>query len=337
MRLMFIGSIPGHVRGEDQALRPEHRPLLDAARELGTAAAEASHRVLIGSTSPWTIDFHVIKGVETFCKEHPDRVAHIEMHRPEGKPPIPSTYPSNLHFVPCVHHADPDSKWSVAHARAADEADVIVAIGGSTNTRLVGHLAADRGKPVIAIPSFGGAGEELFHSVRYVLAGMDVEAKTVLSAWNSGSARSIIRLAERILATTRSPSPHTYFLSYSWSDCAAADHTEALLRRQHRPVLRDEADLRAGGRLSKGVEALIEECDTFLAIWSPRYAQSSWCPQELEYSINLHHAGKKPNRIVLLVLEDHPRPLRLTDQLSLQGVDRNARELAMVRLIRGES
>jgi hypothetical protein len=343
MRLRIIGSIPGYDRSAPQEVsNSKHQPIINAARELGNAAAEASHRVLIGSRSPWTIDPYVMQGVESFCKEHRDRVAHIEVHRPEGDSPSFTTNVANLHFERHAHHADPSSphKWTVAHARTADVADVILAMGGSTNTRLVGHLAADRGKPVIAIPTFGGTAKELYDNVRYRLAGMHVEgtdAITLLSGWNTGSARSIIKLAEMLLATSRLPSPHNYFLSYSWSDCAIADHIETLLRRQHRPVVRDETDLQAGRPISDGVKALIEECDTFLAIWSLSYAQSSWCPQELEHSIDLHHAGKKPTRIVLLVVGNDERPLRLTSDKYLPGADRNARELAMVRLIQEES
>jgi len=341
MRVMFIGSIPGHLPGTSQNLVDEHQPLFTAARELGYAAVEAGHRVIIGSTSARTVDAYILQGVASFCRNHSERSAHVEVHRPDSEPAKLPTDVSNLHFLPCAHHADPSNpyKWIVAHARAADEADVVIAIAGSTSTRLVGHLAADRGKPLIAIPTFGGAAEDLFHNVRYGLARISVDgtpATTLLSEWNTGSAQSIIKLAEALVAATVAPSPHIYFLSYSWNDCTMADHVEMLLRREHRPVLRDEADLEAGGPLSKGVQALIEECDTFVALWSPGFNGSSWCPQELEYAINLRHAGRKPKRIVLLVLEEHPRPLRLTDQLSLPGTTRGDRELAVVRLVRGE-
>jgi TIR domain-containing protein len=341
MRIMFIGSIPEHIPGVNQEILPEHQPLLTAAHDLGHAVAEAGHRILIGSTSPRTIDACVVAGVADFCRQHPDRFAHIEVHRPEDEPPNLLRDLPNLHFLPYPHHADPSSphKWVVAHARAADEADVIVAMAGAISTRLVGHLAADRGKSLIAIPCFGGAAEELYQFLRYHYGGVKVgelPAVALLSGWDNDTPGNVVRLAEALFREHQRQAPHTYFISYSWADCAAADHIETLLRREHRPILRDEADLQAGKPLSKSVQALIEECDTFIALWSPRYAQSSWCPQEVEYAINLRHTGRKPKRLVLLALEDHPRPLRLADQLYELATSRRDRELAILHLVRAE-
>lgn len=340
IRIMFIGSIPDHVPGTNQKIKKEHKPLFTAARELGMHAAESGHRVLLGSSSPRSIDLYVAQGVKDFCMAHPERTGHIELHRPENEPTMFEDMPENVHFLPYAHHVDPNSshKWIIAHVRATDCADVLITMAGSTSTRLVGYLAAERGKSVIAIPSFGGASEHLFQTLKYAYRDLGIEAaelQSLLGSWQPKSAEKVIELACQLHAKGLTI-PHSYFISYSWTDCAVADHVETLLRRENRPILRDEADLQAGGRISKKVESLIENCDTFLALWSKHYNSSSWCPQELEYTVNLQKSGGKPRRIVLLRLDDTKLPLRQTDNLYEQGQSRKDRELAVLKLIRRE-
>lgn len=340
-KIMFIGSIPGHVPGANQEIKPEHKQLFSAARQLGLRAANDSHRVLLGSSSPRTIDFYVAQGVKDFCEANPNEIAHIEIHRPENEPANFDNMPSNIHFLPFGHYADPSSphKWIVAHARALDHADVVVTIGGGTSTRLVGHLAADRGKALIAIPTFGGASEELFQSMKYSYRGFNISAaeiQALLMSWQPDSAEKVIQLGGELHSKNLAVTPHSYFISYSWKDCSAADHVETLLRREKRPVLRDETDIQVGGQISAKVQALIEDCDTFIALWSENSESSSWCPKELEYAHNLHDSNDKPRRIVLLKLDNAKIPFRQSGNLYNQGVERKDRELAVLKLIRNE-
>lgn len=340
-KLMFLGSIPGHVAGTDQEIKQEHEPLFVAARQLGEEAASRGHHTLVGSSSPRTVDAYVVRGVKDFCLANPDRIAHVEVHRPETEPASFEDMPDNVHFLPFSHYADPTSphKWTVSHARALDHADVLITVGGGISTRLIGHLAVDRGKAVVAIPVFGGASEELFQALKYSYQdiGIDVgRLQSLLTTWQSDSPKEIIEIADQLHARNLTVIPHSYFLSYSWKDCRFADHVETLLRRELRPVLRDEVDIDAGGQVSLNVQAMIEDCDTFIALWSENFRQSSWCPKELEYAQNLHDSAAKPQRIVLLKLDDTPLPLRQSSQLCLEADQRKECELAALKLIRGE-
>ncbi|MBD3306832.1 TIR domain-containing protein, partial [candidate division KSB3 bacterium] len=131
--------------------------------------------------------------------------------------------------------------------------------------------------------------------------------------------------------------PHTYFLSYSWKNSEAADHLELALSRQQRPVLRDETSIAAGGRVSTSVEQMIQQADTFVALWSAHYAQSDWCPNELAYARNRQASGQKPSRIVLIALDQTDVPIRFIDTLRLDGQERGQRELAVQRLVQQEA
>ncbi len=341
MRLLFIGSIPGHRPGIGQKPSESHTSFIEASREIGRAVAGTDHRILLGSASANTADFHIFQGVIAFCAEYPTACVHVELHYPEGDRPDFGKIPDNLHILDFPYHADDSSphKWIIAHARAVDAADVVIAIGGGVSTRLVGNLAEDRGKPVVAIACFGGSAESVYHTVKHryrVNNDCASHIPFLTGAWRANeSADHIIRLASALL-TASNPQPHSYFISYNWKNCQDADHIETLLRRENRPVLRDEVNVAAGSRLSAAIEALIGECDTFVGIWSDAYAASSWCPQELESAINLQHRGGKPARIILLVADSTPPPIRVTDNLRCQATTRNERELAITKLIRQE-
>ena len=131
--------------------------------------------------------------------------------------------------------------------------------------------------------------------------------------------------------------PHTYFLSYSWKSSSEADHLELVLSRQQRTVLRDETNIEAGGRVSTSVESMIQQADTFVALWNEHYAHSDWCPNELEYARTRQARGEKPSRIVLITLDQTEVPIRFIDSLRLNGQDRGQRELAIQRLIKEEA
>lgn len=341
MRLLFIGSIPDHVPGSNQPLTDAHTPFFDACRELGKVAAAGDHRLLIGSASKRTADFYLCDGALAYCRQHATAHVHIERHYPDDERPDYPDPPENMHVINFPHHADQSSphKWTVAHARAIDAADVVIAIGGGVSTRLVAHLAADRGKPVVAVACFGGSSEAVFHTMkyRYLADSRSAEHLAFLSGhWSPGvSAAHVIALAST-LCDVSNASPHSYFVSYNWSNCEVADHIETLLRRENRAVLRDEANVEAGGRLSKAIEALIEESDTFISIWSGHYQSSSWCPHELEWALNLQHRQGRPSRIVLLSVDQTPPPIRITDNLRCNGTTRSERDLAIMKLIQQE-
>jgi hypothetical protein len=99
VRLLFIGSVPDHVPGTNQAILPEHEPLFDAASELGYSAAPRGHTLLVGSESPRTIDFYIMQGVFKACAEKRDREFFVEIHRPEGTSAPYASVPNNLKLI----------------------------------------------------------------------------------------------------------------------------------------------------------------------------------------------------------------------------------------------
>lgn len=341
MKILFIGSIPGHQPGTGQIPGPEHQELFDAAEQLGYSAAKRGHTILLGSQSKNTVDSYVLNGVVRYGNESPSARLSVEIHRPRDAKRTHSHLPGNIEVTRHTYHADESGpyKWIVSHVRALDTCDALIALGGGTSTRLVGSIAADRAKPVIAIASFGGSSQDLFERVQYAYKEKLGNASSLMwltEPWGEESAGGIVVLAETLHSLSSGFRPHLYFLSYSWADSPVADHVETLLRRNNRNVLRDEAYVETGCSLSRTVEAMIGQTDTFLTLWSEAYSKSTWCPHELEYARNRQAKGERPRRIVLLTLDPTEVPLRFTDTLRQLGDERHRRELALLKIVREE-
>jgi len=341
MKILFIGSIPGHQPQSGQTPLPEHDALFAAARDLGEKAAERNHIVLIGSDSKNTIDYYIAQGVMDYCRKNAPEKRYIEVHRPnDSTSPYGEGTPENLEVIRQFYHEDSSNphKWIVTHVRALDSCDCVVTLGGGASTRIVGNIAADREMPIVAVSSFGGTSTELYDRLQYVYKYKVREnnlVQSIVRPWTPDTSANVIAMAEAMTEADRK-APHLYFLSYSWNDSSETDHVEALLRRNGRNVLRDENNVKTGGSLSGAIEALIKQSDTFIALWSNSYSRSTWCPQELEFAINESSKNKKPKRIVVCALDDTSTPIRITDTLRSQGQDRTLRELTIMRLLREE-
>jgi hypothetical protein len=81
---------------------------------------------------------------------------------------------------------------------------------------------------------------------------------------------------------------------------------------------------------------MINESDTFLAIYSENFQQSSWCPHELDYAKNRSLKRLKPSRIVLLTLDETEPPLLFTNTLRASGAKRPERELSIRKVLESE-
>lgn len=341
MKILFIGSIPGHKPESGQKPLPEHDALFLAAKDIGVKAAEKNHTILIGSDSKNTIDYYIAQGIIEYCNKNKDKQRHIEIHRPnDSKSPFNENLPDNLKVIRQFYHEDSSNphKWIVTHVRALDSCDCVITLGGGSSTRIVGNIAADREMPIVAVSSFGGTSIELYDRLQYVYK-YKIEdngiIQSIIRPWTEDSASNIIAIAEGLTESGRK-SPHLYFLSYSWANSSEADHIEALLRRNGRNVLRDENNVRTGGSLSGAIESLIKQSDTFLALWSDQYSKSSWCPQELEFAINESSKNNKLTRVIVCSLDDTSTPIRVTGTLRSQGQDRTQRELTIMRLLKEE-
>lgn len=342
MKINFMGSVPTYARTDEREISDQEKPFLTACEALGYVAASRGHTILASDDHPASADFNAVQGVVRYINETPDAKASIEINRAEGSVPIFESLPPNIQITRKLH-PDIDPVWHgtlLPNLAALESADVLVLLGGRLTVKLMGQIAAEKEKPVIAIPSFGGTAVEIYESMRWIYRGLLKDRFSDLavlrSAWRDDSAGKIVDLADALAQGQTSAAPHAYFISYVWKNSDLADHVEVLLHRFKRAVNRDESIFRAGVDLSDVVRSLINESDTFIGLWNADFKESTWCPQELEYAFNRQHKGLKPTRVVLLMTDDSEPPIRFTNKLRMEAADRTQRELCMRRLIAEE-
>jgi hypothetical protein len=342
MKILFTGSIPTFQWQDTRELSDQEKPFGTACEDMGFVAASRGHTILLASDHQASTDYHVMQGVLKFASQGQDNTVHILMNRPEGSALIYDDLPANIiiqrKFHPEMEHVLHGTL--IPCVAALDASDVMVSVGGKLTAKLMGHIAADRGKGLLAIPSFGGSSAELYESMKYLyknaLSDQFEDLSLLRSVWSQGSAEKIINLTEALAGDKKSPPTHSYFISYVWEDSALADHVEVLLRRSKRVINRDESIFRAGTNLSDVVQSLINESDTFVALWNDKFKNSTWCPNELAYAIERQHRGLTPTRVILLALDDTQPPIQFTGKLWSAGQDRTQRELTIRKLVEEE-
>ena len=341
-----MGAIPTYGWEETREVSEQEAPFSRAAHDLGYEAARRGHTVMLGDDHRASVDAGVMDGIETFLAEDPDHRAEVVLNRTEGSRAIFTDLSSQVTIRRRFHpelEFDQQGSWSlIPNLAALDGAHVAIMVGGRTTTRLMGNIAADRGE-VVAIPSFGGAAFELYGRLRYAYRAKVSEDHPGIAAlngiWSETSASNIIDLAEVLGGASTSPAPHSYFMSYTWTSSAIADHVEALLLRNGRRVLRDESMFTAGENLSGSVKSMIAQADTYIALYNEAFANSSWCPGELAYATERKRRGEKPSRVVCLALDTYD-PIDLPTQhmanLWKPGKERTERDLAIRQLLEQE-
>lgn len=132
---------------------------------------------------------------------------------------------------------------------------------------------------------------------------------------------------------------HSYFISYNIdNDAKEADHIEAFLWRNERDVKRDVKGLHGGERIEKELYEMINESDTFIAIWSSDYKESGWCMDELSHARNRNRRNRRPFRIIQISKDKTPIPEGdLREKLYFDGSSRPLREICLPKIINEET
>ncbi|MBV8077627.1 MAG: hypothetical protein JO284_14560, partial [Planctomycetaceae bacterium] len=263
MKILFMGSVPTFPRTEERELSDQEKPFAQACQEIGYVAASRRHTILLSDDHPASADYHVFHGALRYAGEAQEKSVQIEVNRPEGSRLIFDGSPGNVRIDYRFH---PDYEH-VMHGTllpclaALESSDVLVTVGGGLTVKLMGQIAADREKPVLAIPSFGGTSVQLYENFRYYYKNILKDKINVLallkSTWRQGCAEKALDLAEALKQPRSVETPHSYFLSYVWEDSEFADHVEVLLHRSRRVINRDESIFRAGVDLSDVVKSFI--------------------------------------------------------------------------------
>jgi hypothetical protein len=174
MKILFMGSIPTFERTETREISDQEKPFARACEQMGYVAASRQHMILISDNHPSSADFHVMNGVLRYIGEAPDRVAQVLVNRVEGSELIFDRLSANVkvsrRFHPDIGHVLHGTL--IPNLDALNISDVLVTLGGRLTVKIMGQLAADKEKPVLSIPSFGGTSVEIYESLKFINRGL---------------------------------------------------------------------------------------------------------------------------------------------------------------------
>lgn len=182
MKVLIVGSCHSEV---DPNIRKQFE---EACFEIGKELAAGGHTLIVGSSTEYTADFHVVNGAKTTN----DSVS-IHVIRPKDDE---------------IHYANTDlpmdrykGTWVVARIHQLLECDVALLIAGGEKTLHAGFAAYAFRKPVIPIPSFGGSAYEVWDYLENQMKS-DPKLSQLLTSfekpWNRNSAKQCVKVVNYV-------------------------------------------------------------------------------------------------------------------------------------------
>jgi hypothetical protein len=332
MKVLIVGSTD--FNDSQPTGVPTREELLAFCDQLGHELAQREHTIVIGSTRPRTVDYHVLNGATRFARQSPTTPVHVKIHYREKAGITVPEVPGNLSVDEFAYSDAPGDRRTDARMSAIRDADVAVVIGGAHGTGLVATLAEHQNVPVVPVPTFGGTAARVYQRLQNQFTASQRAELSQLH--KSTDIPMLIEVAEQLVKERLQKGQtqtHSYFLSYSNKDQEDADHIELLFRRLNRIVFRDEANMSAGSNIDSALQTAIEGADTFVVLLSDAYSASDWCGGELAHARATMSRSDRPSRIAVIELKMGLKPpLVLSNLLRLAGHSRTLRELAVFKL-----
>jgi len=191
MKVLIVGSL--HF--EDAEAKRD--AFITACRDLGRALARAGLELVVGSESPNTADKYVVEG----AIEVPGS-RKIVVLRPEGKEaPFLKEREANQGRIEFIYQLM-KGPWTSVRVPQVLAADVVIVIGGGRGAAQIGDVAPALGRPVLAIPSFGGAANDLWQTLEPFykqLGSLQQKLGNLRVAWQPDNADLVIQILRESL------------------------------------------------------------------------------------------------------------------------------------------
>jgi hypothetical protein len=195
MKIYVIGSF------RDPQAVEQRIAFEQACHQLGAEIARRRHKIILCSVTPGTADLPILKGASEVDNEvqiwiyRPDR--ETLKNEPDSDPTVytSSNECSNITF----HWVECEGGWRVVHLKAIRDSDVILSIGGNPRgTGTAVYSAEVLNKPVVVLPSFGGASEIAWRDLKRYYS--PEQQLTLSSPWDQTSqwAKQIIGVVEHL-------------------------------------------------------------------------------------------------------------------------------------------
>lgn len=190
--------------------------------------------------------------------------------------------------------------------KALEAADVVVSLGGSTtgSAMMLLHVAHGLRKPVVPVPFLGGASRRMYDQLNLATRVPDRSEAVLRLQDPAAEPADCLDIAQSLCGFDLS-TEGLVFLSYPWARADVADQVEATLLRLAMPLFRDSRNIEAGELITPEVEAAIDRCSLFLALWCKEYVASPHCYDEMARVMRRRDdpAATAPPRVVMLLLD----------------------------------
>jgi len=194
--------VAGSKRHMDATAEQDAYRFEEACRQMGKRFTEKGHTLIVGTDDRLDADYFFVEGANEVAGKHPVVVSRPE----EDERPTPYNTERETKFTNIdFRFTRRKGEWTAALVHALGQADVLLLIGGRTTAMATGYSAEALKKPVLAIPSFGGAAQAVWEEVSryYRSCGIKEHEEGVLrEAWNTDTAEVAVRSAELLVKNT---------------------------------------------------------------------------------------------------------------------------------------
>ncbi len=156
---------------------------IQVAQQITSEVVSYGHQFIVASDSDSTVDYHVVTHtIKQFANQTFDSAPLVVVrHKAPRSSRTPSVdcslifeeeyskYPNMIQFdhfeSEFEQNMNSSDQWTVVHDYIIDIADAIIVLGGSSSSHRSANQAIAKGKYVLLIGVFGGAGQELLETL----------------------------------------------------------------------------------------------------------------------------------------------------------------------------
>lgn len=190
LRILLIGSQRDEQTDEFRS----------AARELAVALAPIASQFIVCSTSPSTVDRYALEALRERARKTRVTLIYPSQTADGGALADVEATRARSHPVEVRPH-EVRGGWRAAHLQALHDCDVVVALGGSPRgTGTVIYSADVLGKPVVLLPTHGGAAADAWRDFNQLYTDEErlvLRAATTRAGWAPDVAAAVAAIASR--------------------------------------------------------------------------------------------------------------------------------------------
>ena len=134
-----------------------HEKFVSACKVLGAVLAKAGHTIVVGSDKEKTADRHVVFGANSSGER-----AKVVIITPQRGPAPFDSDRGQLSNLDLSYRRSRGPGGAIGKIRHILHTDGVITIGGGRGTAQLGYTAPALKTPVLAIPAFGGASQDLW-------------------------------------------------------------------------------------------------------------------------------------------------------------------------------